>query len=67
VDDAVAQAGVRLLLLDQGVGVDDPVHGAVADGMGADRDAGLVEEAHHFWRYTSGSVAGSRDCPRPNS
>ena len=48
VDDAVAQARVGLLLLDKGVGIDDPVHGAVPDGVGTNWDAVLVEEADHL-------------------
>jgi hypothetical protein len=48
VDDAVAQAGLGALLLDEGVGINDPVHGTIADGMGANWDAVLVEETDHF-------------------
>jgi hypothetical protein len=47
-DDAVAQAGMGLLLPNEGVSIDDPIHGTIADRMGADRDAVLVEEANHF-------------------
>src|ERR1700678_3196286 len=49
----VGLAVLDRFLLDLRVGVVDPVHGAVADGVGADRDAGLMEEADHlavdFW------------------
>src|SRR6185295_8826735 len=48
VDDAVTQARVGMLLLNKGVGVNHPVHGAVPDGMGTHWDAVLVEEADHF-------------------
>jgi len=48
VDDAVAQASMRLLLLDQRVGVHNPVHGAIANRMGSHRHAVLVEQADHF-------------------
>ena len=46
VDDAVAEAGCWLLLEDGGVGIDHEVDGAVADGVGADVDTGLVEETN---------------------
>src|ERR1700730_4494274 len=46
-DDAVAQAGTGLLLLNEGVSIDDPIHGTIAGSMGADGDAVLVEEANH--------------------
>ncbi|MGA8620212.1 MAG: hypothetical protein WB660_17035 [Candidatus Sulfotelmatobacter sp.] len=44
----MAQARAGLLLLDKGVGIDDPVHGAVPDGVGTNWDAVLMEEADHF-------------------
>ena len=47
-DDGVAEAGGGLFFEDEGVGIDDPVDGAVADGVGADGDTGLVEEADHL-------------------
>jgi hypothetical protein len=47
-NNAVAQTRVRLLLLDQQVSVDDPVHGSIAHGMGSNGDAGLVEKTHHL-------------------
>src|SRR5260370_25339217 len=40
--------GVGVSLEDQSVGVDDPIDGAVADGVGPDGYASLVEEAHHL-------------------
>ncbi len=44
----MAEAGGGFFFEDEGVGVDDPIDGAVADGVGSDGDAGLVEEAHHL-------------------
>ncbi len=48
VDDAVPKTGMRLLLLDQRIGIDDPIDGAVAHRMGADWDAILMKETDHF-------------------
>ena len=47
-DDGVAEAWGGRFFEDEGVGVDDPVDGAVADGVGANGYPGLVEETHHL-------------------
>src|SRR6266567_9229723 len=48
VDDAMTQAGLGLFLFEHRVGVDNPIHRAIANGMGADRNPVLVEEADHL-------------------
>ncbi len=64
VDDGVAEAWSGGFFEDEGVGVDDPVDGAVADGVGADGDAVLMEEADHLAVRLRGRCWDSRSCLR---
>jgi hypothetical protein len=42
VNDGVTQAGMRETLLGKRVGIDDPIHGPIADRVRAHGDAGFL-------------------------